>query len=53
MLLDAEEGLYEVNVATGEIPRAKSGGRAEVVLYAWMREKVLGRWSVGEVEMEE
>ncbi|KAF2164000.1 hypothetical protein M409DRAFT_25773 [Zasmidium cellare ATCC 36951] len=52
VLLDAEEGLYELDVAKGEIPKAKSGGTAEVVLYALAREEVLGRWSVGEVEME-
>lgn len=49
-LLNQEEGLFEIEVAKAEIPRAKFGIEAEVVLYAWRRENVLGRWSVGEVK---
>lgn len=49
-VLNLDDGLFEVEVAKGEIPRAKVGGNAEIVLYAWKGEKSLGRWRIGEVE---
>lgn len=48
-VLDLDEGLFEVEVTNGEIPKAKVGGKADVVLYGWKGEKMLGRWRVGEV----
>jgi hypothetical protein len=49
-----ETNLYSVQVSSGDIPRTKvSHGMtttAEVSVYAWRREKLLGKWNVGRVE---
>lgn len=48
------EKLYRAQAAPAQIPRPKvnegATGDAEVFLYAWRREKLLGKWSVGCVQ---
>ncbi|KAH8667034.1 hypothetical protein BX600DRAFT_463055 [Xylariales sp. PMI_506] len=51
---DDDEHLYIVQIPPKEIPRAKvnegTSSNAEVNVYAWRREKLLGKWKVGEIE---
>lgn len=51
---DEEPNLYTIQVPPNDIPRAKvsSGGTstAEVTVYAWRGEKLLGQWDVGRIE---
>lgn len=51
---DLTRNLYEIEVLARDIPRAKVNhgmtSTAEVVLYAWKGEKLLGKWSVGRIE---
>lgn len=48
---DGTEKLYSVQLAPKQIPRPKvnkgATSDAEVFVYAWRREKLLGRWTVG------
>ena len=50
-VVDEEEKIFEVRVGREEIPRTKEGGSALVVLYAWMRERVVSRWELGNVQV--
>lgn len=51
---EAEPNLYEIQAPAEEIPRAKvndgTTSTAEVRVYAWKGEKLLGKWVVGQVE---
>lgn len=51
---EAETNLYSVQVSSEDIPRAKvnhgTTNTADVIVYAWRREKLLGKWNVGQVE---
>ncbi|RDW82339.1 hypothetical protein BP6252_03451 [Coleophoma cylindrospora] len=51
---EGETNLYNVQVPEGEIPRPKvnhgTTSTAEVSVYAWRREKLLGKWNVGQVK---
>lgn len=46
--------LYEVQTPADQVPRAKvnegAPSAAEVYVYAWRGEKLLGKWNVGRVE---
>lgn len=49
-----EQNLYSVIVPASRIPRAKVNGDgsldADVILYAWKRGKLLGKWTLGRIE---
>lgn len=51
---EGETNVYNVQVSSGDIPRTKVNHEmtttAEVSVYAWRREKLLGKWNVGRVE---
>lgn len=51
---EAEPNLYEVQAPADKVPRAKvnegAPSAAEVSVYAWRGEKLLGKWTVGRVE---
>lgn len=51
---EGEEHLYIVQVPPEGIPRTKvnegTTPDADVSVYAWRREKLLGKWSVGRIE---
>lgn len=51
---EAEPNLYEVQTPADKVPRAKvnegAPSAAEVCVYAWRGEKLLGKWTVGRVE---
>lgn len=51
---EAEPNLYEVETPAQNVPRPKvnegAPSAAEVFLYAWRGEKLLGKWTVGRVE---
>ncbi|KAG6363682.1 hypothetical protein INS49_008783 [Diaporthe citri] len=51
---EAEPSLYEVQALADKVPRAKvnegAPSAAEVYVYAWRGEKLLGKWNVGRVE---
>lgn len=53
-LVWVEDQLFELEVPPKDIPRAKvnheQSTTAEVLLYAWKGEKLLGKWSVCEIE---
>lgn len=50
----AETSLYEVQTPADKVPRAKvnegAPSTAEICVYAWRGEKLLGKWTVGQVE---
>lgn len=51
---EAEPNLYEVRAPADQVPRAKvndgAPSEAEVYVYAWRGEKLLGKWTVGRIE---
>lgn len=51
---EAEPNLYEVQTPADKVPRAKvnegAPSAAEVYVYAWRGEKLLGKWTVGRAE---
>ncbi len=51
---DGDEHLYIVEVPPNEIPRTKvnegTTSDADVSVYAWRREKLLGKWAIGRIE---
>ncbi|KAG8164705.1 hypothetical protein KVR01_004980 [Diaporthe batatas] len=51
---EAKSNLYEVEKSAHNVPRAKvnegASRAAEVFVYAWRSEKLLGKWFVGRVE---
>ena len=51
---DAESTLFQVRIDPKDIPRPKVNHEtttdAHVRVYAWKREKLLGKWDVGDVE---
>lgn len=51
---EAEPSLYEVEISVHNVPRPKvnegAPSAAEVFVYAWRGEKLLGKWTVGRIE---
>ena len=51
---DGDEHLYSVEIPPNEIPRTKvnegTTSNADVSVYAWRREKLLGKWNIGRIE---
>lgn len=51
---ETEPNLYDVQVHPDDLPRAKvnqgTTSTAEVIIYAWKGEKLLGKWDLGRIE---
>lgn len=51
---EALSNLYEVELSANNVPRPKvnegASSAAEIFVYAWRGERLLGKWTVGRVE---